>query len=327
MLAFLRLVRLSDRGDAILVVSNPPILPMAVLAASRLQGFDYAYLIHDMYPDMPIGLGMLSEDGIIARGWERAIRAVYCDADRIVVLGDSMNRRLSEKMRGDPDFDPEKITVIPNWVDGEFIEPLPKEDNPFAREHDLLEGFVLVYSGNIGQYHELRTAIEAIGELEDRGVTDVELLVIGEGARKAEHRRYVSREGIENVRFLPFQPRERLPETLTACDASLVGIEPSMEGICVSSKLYTSLAAGKPVFAVVAENDEVARVVRSDDCGAYIEPGDVEHAADVLEKWADDPEEVERLGRNARESFEANYRKEHAIEAYTSLFESMNHDE
>jgi glycosyltransferase involved in cell wall biosynthesis len=307
----------------VLAVSNPPILPFAPALSKRGNDTPYAYLIHDMYPDMPVGLGVLDGDGLLARAWERAMRLVYRDADRVVVLGESMERRLTEKMADDPAFDPEKVRVIPNWEDGELISPKPKADNEFAREHDLVKPFVLLYSGNVGRYHELQTAIRAIERLENSGRTDIELLVIGEGARKQEHREYVRRNNISNVRFLPFQPKDRLPETLTACDASLVGIDPEMEGICVSSKLYSSLAAGRPVLAVVAEGDEVARVVREHDCGRHVQPGDVRTAVSTLERWADDPEQVDRLGSNARRIFDSRYRKPHAVEAYASLFEDL----
>jgi glycosyltransferase involved in cell wall biosynthesis len=324
LMVFWRLARTRGSDDVVLTLSNPPILPLAAWAAKRIRGFSYAYLIHDMYPDMPVGLGFIDEDSAVARMWERLIRLVYRDADRIVVLGGSMERRLTNKMKNDPGFDPDKIEIIPNWEDGTFIKPIPKSENTFVQEQGLDEKFTLLYSGNIGRYHELSTAIEAIRLLEDRGRDDIELVIIGEGARKAEHQRHVEREQIQNVRFLPFQPMERLPETLTACDASLVGIVPEMEGICVSSKLYSALAAGRPILAVVGEGDEVARVVREHECGAYIPPGDAEQAAQTLASWADQPALAEDLGQRARSTFEANYTESHAVEAYAHLFERMH---
>lgn len=320
---FVRLLRRGGSDDARLVLSNPPILPFVTWVLKRLRGTPYVYLIYDMYPDMPIGLGVISGDGLVARSWEAGIRMVYRDADRIVVLGDSMEQRLVEKMADDPDFDPDKIEVIPNWEDEEFVQPMDKADNEFAREADTRDQFTLLYSGNIGRYHELETAIDAVSLLEDRGRSDVQLLVIGDGARKEELESYVEGHGVENVRFLPFQPLERVPETLTCADASLVGIVPEMEGICVSSKLYSSLATGQPVLAVVGEGDEVARVVREHDCGAFVPRGDAERAADVLAQWADDPERATELGTNARETFEDNYTADHAVADYRDLFTDL----
>jgi glycosyltransferase involved in cell wall biosynthesis len=320
LLVTLRLLAGRGRSDVLLVLSNPPILPLAAWVNKRLRGTPYVYLVYDMYPDMPVGLGLLSEDSRIVAAWERVMPSIYRDADRIVVLGESMERRLTEKMADDDGFDPEKIEVIPNWADGEFIEPVDKADNEFATEHGTTDRFTLLYSGNIGRFHELRTTIDAMAALEHRGRTDVQFLVIGDGARKAELQGYVDELGLETVQFLPFQAKERLPETLTCGDASLVGIKPEMEGMCVSAKLYTSLAAGLPVLAVVGAGDEVARVVREHDCGASIEPGDATAAADVIARWADDPAEAERLGEKARAVFEDRYTREHAVAAYGDLF-------
>jgi len=319
-LSCIYLLRHSCPSDRHLVLSNPPILPLAAWFTNRFKNIEYSYLLYDMYPDMPIGLGYLDADSLIARFWESAMRSIYRDADHIIVLGESMERRLVKKMGDDPSFSADKIEIISNWEDGEFIRPQSKADNEFAREHRTVDKFTLVYSGNIGRYHDVGTAIDAIEILEKNGHDGIQLLVIGDGGRKEEYQQRVSRSDIKNVEFLPFQPLERLPESLTCGDASLVAIEEEMEGICVSSKLYSSLAAGQPVLAIVAENDEVARVVQKYDCGAHASPGDSDAVADILEFWSTHPEEIQRLGQNARECFEQNFTKEHAIDAYRDFF-------
>lgn len=309
--------------DALLTLSNPPILPFVAWIHKRVTGAQYVYLIYDMYPDIAVQLGHLSTQNPITRLWDRAIQSVYRDADRIVVLGDPMRRRLEQKMADDPAFEPGKIEIIPNWEDDQFIQPAEKTNNDFAQKHGTTGKFTVLYSGNIGRFHELETTIDAIKRLEERGRTDIQLLIIGEGARKEDFVERVERRGIENVQFLPFQPLERLPETLTCGDASLVGIKSSMVGMCVSSKLYSSLAAGMPVLAVVGEGDEVARVVKDCECGEHVKPGNVERAAEIITQWADNPEQTVQLGKNARDCFEARYTLERATAAYTELFSKV----
>jgi glycosyltransferase involved in cell wall biosynthesis len=323
LLAFVSLLVSFRDDDVRVVLSNPPVLPIVTWLGKRIQGIPYVYVIYDVYPEMPIEQGYVDADGPVARVWHRLMRAIYRDADRIVVLDESMERHLLEKHADDPEFDPEKVVVIPNWEDPSFIRPKAKADNEFATEHGFDDQFTLLYSGNIGRFHEIETAIDAIGELEDRGRTDVQLVVIGEGARKDELESYVQNRGIQNVQFLPFQPMDRVPETLTAGDASLVGIKARMEGLCVSSKLYSSLAAGKPILAVVGRDDEVARVVRTYDCGSWVEPGNSETAADVLAAWADDLSQASRLGDNARQCLERQFCEERAISDYESLLEEL----
>jgi glycosyltransferase involved in cell wall biosynthesis len=318
-LVLVELFRRHKDDDVHIVLSNPPILPFVSWFHKQVWDTPYIYVIYDMYPDMPIELDVISEDGIIAHIWERAVRAVYRDADRLVVLGESMQDRLVEKMEDDSAFDAEKVEVIPNWEDEDFIEPQAKSDNEFAQEQNTVDQFTLLYSGNIGRYHELRTVVDAAYLLQQRDNLEFEFLIIGEGAQKSELQEYVDRKEIDGVRFLPFQPMDRLPDTLTCADASFVGIVPEMGGICVSSKLYSSLAAGQPVLACVAQSDEVARVVEENDCGAVVKQGDVERTAEILEKWAKEPELRAKLGENARRTLEENYTADHAIEAYRKV--------
>lgn len=322
MLALFQLFR-SSQDDVRIVLSNPPTLPFAAWIAKRIQSVPYMYVIYDTYPEMPIQLGYLDKDGAIARIWHGVMRFVYRDADRIVVLGDSMAEHLQEKLADDPAFDSDKIVVVPNWEDPSFIQPMPKEENDFVDKHNMADQFTLLYSGNVGRFHEIETAINAIAELETRGRDDIQLVVIGEGAQKESLREYVKANGIKNVTFLPFQPIERLPETLTSGDASLVGIKPEMEGLCVSSKLYSSLAVGKPVLAIVGKDDEVARVVRTHDCGEWVQQGDYETAADILAMWADEEALTAQLGENARTCLEHEFSKQKAITTYRSTLQNM----
>jgi glycosyltransferase involved in cell wall biosynthesis len=308
--------------DVTLVVSNPPLLPFAAWVEHRLRGTPYVYLVHDLYPEFPVALGLLDPEGSLARLWGRAARLLYRDADRVIVLGESMRERVLARMADDPGFDPSSVVVVHNWEDPTFVEPKPKAESDVAHERGTVEPFTLVYSGNLGRFHDLETAVDAIGRLEREG-RSVRFLVVGEGARKADLERYVADAGIGSVEFLPFQPAARVPETLTAGDATLVGVRPEVAGACVSSKLYSSLAAGRPVLAVTGADDEVRRIVESCDAGAWVEPGDDERAAAVLRSWMDDPEEASRLGTNARCCLEGRFTRDRAVTAYRDVLRSV----
>jgi len=323
LLATLALLWSHRDSDANLVVSNPPTLPFAAWTASRINKSPYVFVVHDLYPELPMALGYLDEDGLLGRAWRRWMRMVYRDADRIVVLGEAMREKILDVMSGDPEFDSSSVIVIHNWEDPDFIKPIPKTDNQFAAEHSTRDRFTMTYSGNIGRFHDLETAISAIDVLESRGRDDVQLLVIGEGAKKERLQNLVENRNIENVKFLPFQPHERLPETLTSGDAALVGVEREVSGLCVSSKLYSSLAAGVPILAVTGPDDDVARVVRENECGIHVEPSDIEKAAEVLASWADNPERVDRLGRNARRLLVRDYSRNRAISRYEAAIDEV----
>jgi glycosyltransferase involved in cell wall biosynthesis len=306
-------------SDVVLVVSNPPTIPAAAWLRKRLRGTPYVYLVHDLYPDIAVELGLI-EDGSLLEGlWRRVNGRILGDADRVVVLGDSMREAVLSRY---PAVEASQVVVIHNWEDESFIEPMPKADNGFAREHDTVGTFTIVYSGNVGRFHELETTIDAVGRLEDRG-RDVRFLVIGEGARKSDLREYVDDNDIDAVEFLPFQPVDRLPESLTCGDVSLVGIKDEMGGLCVSSKLYSSLAAGRPILAVVGEDDEVATVVRDCECGVHVDPGDVDGCIETIERWMDNPRTREEQGRSARRCLEERFTFEASRRQYREVLRTV----
>jgi glycosyltransferase involved in cell wall biosynthesis len=310
---------LRSSSDVVLVVSNPPTLPLAPWVRKQLQGTPYVYLIHDLYPDIAVELGLVKEGGPVENLWKRATRRVLSDADQIVVLGESMRNSVLSRY---PSVSHQQITVIHNWVEESFVEPLDKSENPFARENGSVEPFTIVYSGNIGRFHELETVVEAVDRLDQQG-RDVKFLIIGEGAQKSELQTFVQENEIDPVEFLPFQPIEKLPYSLTSGDVSLVGIKEGMEGLCVSSKLYPALAAGQPVLAVVGEGDEVELVVNDCDSGIHVDPGDVEGCCETITRWMDNPSSLEEQGENARDCFENRFTFNTALQRYRSVLEQV----
>ena len=109
----------------------------------RLRGAKLVVYLQDIYPDIAVALGKLP-DNFLTRWLRRAMFAVYRRADRVVVLSRDMHDRLATS--GVP---AERIACVSNWVDTTALEPR-KQDNPFRRKHDVVNQFVVMYSGNLG---------------------------------------------------------------------------------------------------------------------------------------------------------------------------------
>lgn len=308
----------TDRSDdrELLFVSNPPILPPAMWLLCRLKGWEYTHIVYDLYPDVIAASGYIKEGGVVFQIWRRFDRYVFRGARRIVALGPVMRERILG-VAGE-EVDEESVTVVHNWADGEFIQPLSKSENPFSKEHGLVDEFTLVYSGNIGANHDLETVIEAARQFQEESVR---ILIIGEGDKKQKVVSLADSYGLldNTVTFLPYQDLERLPYTLTSGDASLVSVDHGMRGLCVSSKLYTSLAAGKPVLLISHHDDDEARILESHDAGKQVRQGDTEGLVRAIDHWRSDPALLEQQGTNARTAFENNFTKEHSIDQYYQL--------
>lgn len=307
-----------DSHRELVFVSNPPFLPLAMWAVCRLKGWEYTYIVYDLYPDVAVASGHLREGGLIYRAWTRIHERVFADARNIVALGPAMQDRITEAA---PEaVEPDQVDIIHNWEDPSFIVPLEKEENEFSATHGLVEKFSLVYSGNIGANHELETVVRAAASFDDE---PVKFLIIGEGDRKVDMMELAASLNVESdtLEFLPYQDLETLPYSLTSGDVSVVAVREGMNGLCVSSKLYSSLAAGQPVLVIADVESDEARIVKAHEAGIQVQPGDVQGIADAVATWRENPSLVDRQGRNARAAFERHFTKERSIDEYYRLLD------
>jgi glycosyltransferase involved in cell wall biosynthesis len=315
----------TQKDREVVFVSNPPFLPVAIWLVCKLRRWEYTYIVYDLYPDQPVELGHVREGGVVDTAWSALNRRVFLDAEHIVALGPVMKERIAEQ--ASPDFDPDKIEIIHNWEDEDFIQPKAKSDNWFSEEHGLIDTFTVLYSGNIGEFHDLETLVKAASEFEDENIT---FLVIGEGDNRETIVSLAEELGIRGstVQFLPYQPWDDLPYSLTSGDVSVVTVKEGFEGVCVSSKLYTAMATGMPVLGIVQPNDDEARLIEVFDAGEHVSQGDVEGVVNVVESWRENPEHREERGANARAAFEEYFTEERSVDRYYQLLdgESMAPD-
>ena len=319
---FLGTVRRSltlPRDTVVLVVTNPPILPFVPYLLSFLRKRKYVCLIHDVYPDIAVRLGYLRGNGVFYGLWERMNQRIMHGAAAVIVLGRDMEGKIREKLDRS---DWGKIRMIPNWSDENAIHPIGKGENPFLQEIGLSPSmFIVQYSGNMGLSHGMETIVEAASRLQD---IPVRFLFIGGGGKREKIEEMVSDLGLENVLFLPYQPKERLRYSLACSDVSLVSLDEGVEGLSVPSKYYGILASGRPVIALMSERSEVAMSVRESGCGYVVPPGNPDALAERIRYLFRHPDAVREMGEKARESLERNYSRRIVAEKYLDLLREVS---
>ncbi len=303
------------RGDAVIVVTNPPFLPFGVLVACRLRGARCALLVHDVYPEVLVAAGLSRSSSVVARVARLATQWLYRHSDRVIVLGRDMETLAQRKLDGDGS----KIVVIPNWADAEEIVPTPKATNPLLGELALSGSFVVQYAGNMGRTHGLETLFAAAQRV--RG--EVRWLFIGSGAKKGWLEKSIAREGMTTMTVLGNRPREDQPVFLTACDVAVISFVPGMAGVSVPSRMYNIMAAGKPIIAVADGESELAQVVSEEQIGWVIRPGDVDGLVALLDRIAGEPELLREYGARARAVASTKYARPVAIERYLRLMREL----
>jgi colanic acid biosynthesis glycosyl transferase WcaI len=141
----------------------------------------------------------------------------------------------------------------------------------------------------------------------------------GSGAQTEKLRRAVQERGYESVMFRPYQPRERLSDSLSAPDVHLISLKPNLEGLIVPSKYYGIAAAGRPAIFVGDPNGELARIIEESKTGFAIRDGDGAGLAEAILKLVRNPELTVEQGTRARRLFETRYDFTHAVKAWEGL--------
>jgi len=266
--------------DVVVTKTDPPMLKVLGPLLARLRGARAVHWAQDLYPEVAEGVGAIAENGLLARTMRGLSTWALRGHDHVVTVG----RCMRERIVGERGLPAEHVSVVPNWPPS-AVESVPHDENPFRAEHDLDDRFVVMYSGNMGLAHPFDAVLDAADRVQQDDRDEVLLLFVGEGPRKAALQEQVERRGLSNVRFLPFQPRERLAESLSAADLHLVTMQPELEGLVVPSKLYGALGAGRPVLFLGPPGSEAARVIAETDCGTVLPSPSGAGLADAIRDW------------------------------------------
>ena len=181
--------------------------------------------------------------------------------------------------------------------------------------------FVVMYSGNLGLCQRLEDIVEAANSLGERD--DIVFVLIGEGASKSTLVSRVEQLRLNNIRFLPYQPKEELSASLSAADVHLVPVDPRVVSCLMPSKLYGILAAGRPVLAVAPEHCELAELVNELDVGVVCNPYEPAELAASIERLAMSPDRLVHWGENARRAAVERFDRAISTEAFRQMLESL----
>jgi colanic acid biosynthesis glycosyl transferase WcaI len=200
----------------------------------------------------------------------------------------------------------EKITVIENWAPVNEITPLP-HDNAWKREQGLSGKTVILYSGTLGLKHNpallSRTALHYQAQRRD----DVVMVVATQGLGAEFLRGEVAARGIRNLKVLPWQPYERLPEVLSSADILTAIIEPDAGLFSVPSKILSCLCVGRPVVAAIPAGNLAARTLQKARAGLVVEPGDESGFIARLDRLLADPALRNEMGLSGRAYAEVHF--------------------
>jgi colanic acid biosynthesis glycosyl transferase WcaI len=293
------------------VHTTPPILPLALSGLCSLRNRKFINILLDIFPEGLIRLGKVSRRNIFIRLWQRMFKNSLLRSEKIIVIGRDIAHYVLDIY---PECQ-EKLEYIPHWQDDNIIFPVNFSDNNFVIEKQLGAKFVVQFSGNFGIWNDVKT----MGKAVMKNIDNVFYIFVGEGIRKAELLNEIRLDVQENVMVLPFQDVNNFNNILNASHVHLVTLNEGLEGMAVPCKIYGILASGRPVIGIVPANSEIAYIIKEENCGLVVAPGDLDGFIEAIIFLRDNEATRILMGQNGRKAFEQKYTSRAAGNKYIEL--------
>ena len=285
-------------SDVVISTSPPPSVGIPGMIAARRLGVPMVFDVRDIWPEAIAESGRLRSPRLI-RILETIEKNIYERAAAITVVTDGKRERLIEK--GVP---AEKIRVVPNGVDLSRFEDIPQDRTAVLRELGLDPGgFVVVYAGIFNPPQGLDVLLEAAKILqadEHAAATPIQFALVGDGSERARLAQRVQNEGLSHVvQLVPEQPRERIPAILSAASAIAVTLRKRRDTHTVPSKIYESMASGRPVL--VSADGAPAQILLESRSGLASPAEDAPGLVQAILTLTRDPAEAVAMGQRGRQ--------------------------
>jgi glycosyltransferase involved in cell wall biosynthesis len=263
-------------------------------------------LVHDVFPENLIPAGIIKSSTPVYPLINRIFSSIYNSAGLLIVIGRDMQELVGLKVNN-----PSKVVFVPNWADEKEVFPLPRHSAPFLKELGWQEKVVFQFFGNIGRLQGIENILASIALVEDDRAA---FIFIGDGALVAKVKEFVKNNPQKNVAYVGSIPLKDKNQGLAAGDVALITLEKGMLGLGVPSKAYFSLAADKPLLAVMDDDAEISRVIRETGVGWQCKPADPRALADVIATICNS--DLAALTGCSRAVFRENYAEDLALNKF-----------
>ena len=307
------------KGKVFLYTTNPPFLGFVGGFISLIFKHKYVVLLHDSYPEIAVWLGKIRKGGLIDRFWQWCNTIMYRRASQVIVLSNAAKKLVVNNYGPDPN----RVHVIPNWADPNDLQPKPKTESKFANEHNLIEPFTVLYSGNLGLYYEFDMILEGARQLLGE---NFRLVITGAGGGKDKIAETIKEKKLTNTLLLGYTPQEQFNDALNCCDALIVTIARGIDGISFPSKLYTCLSVARPIIAFSTAESELRPIIEENNIGTWLAIDDSDGFVAYVRKLMANPKKAQTVGSNARELLETHYTVKKSSKAYFDVLELANQE-
>lgn len=298
---------------AVIVYSNPPVLPIAAILANKLFKTKIIFVSYDVYPEVAYASGSLTAGGAIARLMRCINRSLFRRVCAVVALTDEMREFL---LRNRPELSADRTVTIPNWAHEAPVEGAADARRKLGYAED---DFVVSYFGNLGVCQDETALIQAMELLKDQ--PHIKFMVAGHGSKLPDVRQAAER--LPNVRICDFLTGTAFEHAVAASSCGIVSLEKGLTGMCAPSKYYSYLQGGLPILAVAEQSSYLSKEALHSEIGLCSDVGNgVQLTQNILQLYQN-PELGKKMSGNAVRLYTEKYAKGIGLNKYAALFKNI----
>ncbi|KGG16325.1 MULTISPECIES: glycosyltransferase family 4 protein [unclassified Prochlorococcus] len=299
----------SNKPSLFLIQTNPPFLILVTALAASLRNIPYKIIAMDLYPEVFNATFNNRWTKIIQPLTQIIFNASYSRAQTVYSLGPYMSKRLMIKGVKSTNID-----IISNWSTGP-IEDIDPEKNPFVQKYKLYGTFNIVYSGNIGNSHELESFLEAV-EYVSLSLSNIKVLIFTNSTKADQIKVRVNNSKLHNIVYImPLVQMEMLPKSLSLSTLGLVSLKQSFSGLVVPSKLFGYMSRGIPVLYIGPPSD-ISYYLEQAEAGFSFQNYNISKISEFLLYYARQPEKLVKYGQNGKNYYNKYLAKDVALQKY-----------
>jgi len=301
----------SPKYDSILVVSNPPLIPFIAYLNKLMKNKPYYYLVHDVYPDIAVEVGAIKKDSMPYKLMKNINQLAIKNTEKLIVLGKDMKDIFLKK-----GVEEQSIKIITNWSK-KYELSLEKTDNTFYKERELVSTLNIVYTGNIGRFHDIETIIE-IAKVSMQDLPNIRFIFVGDGFKRKELEQAI-KNGTSNIIISEYQYDSSYLDVLSGADLFISTLSPRIKGLGVPSKTYSYLAAGKPIIAIMEKGTEIGDLVENENLGIRADSMEVGKVIEFIKDISLDTVKLKAIEDNVKKVFLERYERQKVTDEFYHL--------
>lgn len=267
-------------GTTVFTGTTPIFLLTIIFFAKKIIGFKWILLVHDVFPENLVAANIFKNKGFFYKILKFFFDKVYASADQVIVIGHDMKELVYGKTQLN------NIHIVQNWIDYDDIDVHDKSENKILKQLDWhnTDTTVFQFFGNIGRVQGVDIICKAIQKMKMPHLA--KFIFIGDGAYASTLKEEINKLKLDNVYYWGPLDQNEKSIGLNACDVALVTLTEGMLGLGVPSKSYFTMAADKPILAIMEEQAEVSTMVIQHNVGWTTSPEDIDALAEKLDDIA-----------------------------------------